>query len=258
MVHRRWCIGTLEPDLMRINAMIDVTCSACGKSMRVDDAMAGKRGKCAQCGAVVTVPGLELAMAGPAAAKSGKPSATTRALAAAMAAMDAKESDRRDKHSTRTVRDKHSTRTVYDIGGSRKRPAQPKGTSVAKLPNAAAKKKLEFDLKLTPAQMKKFGGIAAGVLVIVAAYLLFFPSSFERENHDSLIQAKQQADRLASSGKKGEAYFKYQEILMSSAGKSIKSSELRRTLDEAKQARDEIYAVNRTAIAKARPANFTD
>ena len=217
--------------------------------MRVDDAMAGKRGKCAQCGVVVTVPGLEMAMAGHGTAKSAKQSATTRALAAAMAAMDAKESDRRDKH---------STRTVYDIGGSRKRPAQPKGTSVAKLPNAAAKKKLEFDLKLTPAQMKKFGGIAAGVLVIVAAYLLFFPSSFERENHDSLIQAKQQADRLASSGKKGEAYFKYQEILMSSAGKSIKSSELRKTLNEAKQARDEIYAVNRTAIAKARPANFTD
>lgn len=36
--------------------MIEFACHACGRSMRVQDAAAGKRGKCKDCGAVVTIP----------------------------------------------------------------------------------------------------------------------------------------------------------------------------------------------------------
>ena len=39
---------------------IPVQCQNCGKSMKVKDDMAGKRGKCPQCGSVIEVP-----MAGP-------------------------------------------------------------------------------------------------------------------------------------------------------------------------------------------------
>ncbi len=35
---------------------IDVTCEGCGKTLSVDDSMAGKRGKCPKCGTVLVVP----------------------------------------------------------------------------------------------------------------------------------------------------------------------------------------------------------
>jgi hypothetical protein len=38
---------------------IPVTCASCGKRYEVDDAYAGKRGKCAACGARMTIPGEE-------------------------------------------------------------------------------------------------------------------------------------------------------------------------------------------------------
>lgn len=45
--------------------MIEVTCS-CGKYLRVDDMLAGKKGRCSACGDVLTIP----RSAGPAAAES--------------------------------------------------------------------------------------------------------------------------------------------------------------------------------------------
>ncbi len=44
---------------------IPVTCTSCGKRYKVDGAFAGKRGKCASCGARMTIPGQHHAASSP-------------------------------------------------------------------------------------------------------------------------------------------------------------------------------------------------
>ena len=44
---------------------IPVTCASCGKRYEVDGAYAGKRGKCANCGARMTIPGEDHAATSP-------------------------------------------------------------------------------------------------------------------------------------------------------------------------------------------------
>ena len=38
--------------------MIAFQCSSCGQSFEVDDSLAGKKGRCRNCGQIFTVPGL--------------------------------------------------------------------------------------------------------------------------------------------------------------------------------------------------------
>jgi phage FluMu protein Com len=45
---------------------IIVKCSSCGKTMNVSDSMAGKKGKCPGCKAVIIVPGSDAVEAAPA------------------------------------------------------------------------------------------------------------------------------------------------------------------------------------------------
>lgn len=45
---------------------IEVACAGCGKSYRVEDRLAGKRGKCKQCGTTITIPPLVSIAAPPA------------------------------------------------------------------------------------------------------------------------------------------------------------------------------------------------
>lgn len=43
--------------------MIELTCSSCGASLKVPDQLAGKKGKCQKCGAVIVVPQPDTAQA---------------------------------------------------------------------------------------------------------------------------------------------------------------------------------------------------
>jgi len=55
---------------------ISVQCTQCGKTLKVPDTMAGKRGKCPGCGAVIAIPGAggmqPAASSAPAPATGGK------------------------------------------------------------------------------------------------------------------------------------------------------------------------------------------
>src|SRR5437016_5739357 len=104
--------------------MIEVTCSACSKTIVAADSAAGKKGKCPQCGAAIQVPdntpqpserlldknnsSVEASRASSPGWKKSK--ATERAMEAALKAMDEKESAR--------GRQKPSTRVAYDLGTS--------------------------------------------------------------------------------------------------------------------------------------------
>ena len=63
--------------------MIDVNCNACGKHIAVNEALAGKKGRCPKCAATVIVPGAVAAL--------GRASQTATAVQQVLAVLDAKE-----------------------------------------------------------------------------------------------------------------------------------------------------------------------
>ena len=211
--------------------MITVSCTACGKATNFDDSAAGRSGKCANCGGKLALP---------------KPSATAKAIQEAVKAMDAKEAKKKGK-SVAKAAVKSSAPPAYDR--SRQKP---------KAPAPEPKEPKEQDSKktlITSKQWKVLSGVAAGLAVLAIGWSTFVPSEWESRHAGDVIQAKADADQLASAGKTAEAYAGYQRVILMSTGQSLKSGELRKAVAEARAARDRLLEENRPMIEKARAAS---
>src|SRR5438552_3717505 len=175
--------------------MIEVTCSACSKTITAADSAAGKKGKCPQCGAAIQVPdntpqpserlldknnsSVEASRASSPGWKKSK--ATERAMQAALKAMDEKESAR--------GRPKSSTRVAYDLGtGSRKEEAPGKEAPKSKVkkwrparPGADSSAPL-LKRKLGSKEFKLMSAVAGGIVLLFILYKLMMPSEFVPTN----------------------------------------------------------------------------
>jgi phage FluMu protein Com len=243
--------------------MIDVTCEDCSKTLRVADTAAGKRGKCPQCGSYLTVPIVEAPVelsspvptdgAAPSQTRSPsgkKPSGTERALAAALKAMDEKESA--------GGRAKSNSRTTYDLGtksDKRLQTAQRTPTNARKLhaekPGQAAPLSTR---KIGANELKRAGMIGGALVLAIVAWQVLTPSSEESDQGKVIVHLKDEADKLASEGKLAAAYESYDRIRLVSAGRDFKSSSLKQTLDAALKARNSIRASNPDLFARAKTA----
>jgi hypothetical protein len=245
--------------------MIEVTCSACSKTLSVADSAAGKTGKCPQCGAAIVVPSdTTKAVPVPLEAKPTefsptrspawkKSSATERALQAALKAMDAKASV--------GGRQKSSTRTSYDLGtksrdqqqpaqpetakeSKRRRPAQPPGSDV----NTPLLKR-----KLGRKEFKLIGAVAGGLALLFILYKVVMPGEFVSANQEHVLKLKDEADRLAGTGKIVQAYEKYQAIYLLTAHEKL-NSRLQKVADETNVARARLRGQVEELQARARTA----
>ncbi|HUT57693.1 MAG TPA: hypothetical protein VNA25_07560, partial [Phycisphaerae bacterium] len=85
--------------------------------------------------------------------------------------------------------------------------------------------------------------IAAAILVGVGVlmYFLVFRDTWEEDNRETLAILYGEAAHLMAQGKQKDAYDKYEELLKTVKGHTIRSPYLRGRLDEAREAKDKLY-----------------
>jgi predicted RNA-binding Zn-ribbon protein involved in translation (DUF1610 family) len=204
--------------------MVSVSCAACGKELRLADAVGGTRVPCPQCGVPVAVPAV---------AKSHR-SKTQRALEEAMRAMNAKDPPARASSTAAS--------------------AAAAATTTLSPPHRAAR--ALASIKLTRRSWAILGGVLAALVVAIFCWNQFTPATWEAQSKSQILQAKQEADQLAAEGKATEAFKKYGSIVLTIANRPVHDSTLKKAFDEAREARVRLQPIVRQEEEKARTAGY--
>jgi hypothetical protein len=176
-----------------------------------------------------------------------KQSATSRAIEDAMKAMDAKEAERNKKGFSRSTA-KSSGSSAYQLGSN-------KSAVAAETPAARLSWK---DLQFKPKQWYIVGGAVAGLFVLLYVYSAVAPTGWESEQRETIVQLKADGDRLASEGKKSDAFDAYGKIVLMTATRDLHSGELKRAVAAARQARVNLFPEIQAAQAKPRLAKYVN
>jgi hypothetical protein len=158
----------------------------------------------------------------PALAETPKGTKTARAVQQALAAMDARQN-------------------------------QPHGDTAASATRTApaAGKPL-----FTPAQWKIVAAALAAISLAIGAYAVFSPNQWESSQRQGLLHIKAEAERLEADGKTVEAFNKYGNIVLATANKPIHDAELRKAVEQAREARDRLFPQVRDLEEKAKAAKY--
>jgi hypothetical protein len=210
--------------------MKTLTCSVCAKSFS-DEGANSSAPRCSACRAVT---------------KSPKLSATSRAIQDAMKAMDEKEAQRSKKGVSRSS-PKSSGSAAYQLGGTKSAITQEATTPAGKSWR---------DLQLKPKQWYMAGGGVVGLLVLFYIYSAVTPTAWESDQHDTIIQAKAEGDRLLAEGKKSAAFDAYGKIVLMTATRDLHSGEIKRAVASARQARVDLFPEIQASQGKAKLARY--
>jgi hypothetical protein len=109
---------------------------------------------------------------------------------------------------------------------------------------------------LTPAQWKIAAAALAGILLAIGVYAAFSPNQWESSQRQGLLQIKVEAERLESEGKTVEAFNRYGNIVLAAANKPIHDVELRKAVEQAREARARLFPQVRDLEEKAKAAKY--
>jgi DNA-directed RNA polymerase subunit RPC12/RpoP len=227
---------------MEGSAMLEAKCGACGTSIAVNDSLAGKIGRCPKCGGKVVAPG----------AFAQRKSTTASAVEEALAAMDAKERSRGKE--PKASRRKNPV-NVFDLEAKRAPAAAPAPNTTTTTTSTTVKAKDRRDITK---RAKLIGGTAALALCFGIVYLVSNPAGNHTPQHrEEIIRVKEEADRLAESGKADEAYKKYGAVILMAGSKPPASSDLQRALQQARDARVQLANQMKNKDSSARSASYS-
>lgn len=95
-------------------------------------------------------------------------------------------------------------------------------------------------------------GIVAVLVALWFGYSAMTPSEEERDTANLLVQFKSEGDQARDRGDIPTAYERYTKVFTLSAGKTFKSSGVKKAIADAIKARDQLRQSNAAVLAKAK------